>query len=49
MTAKVTRTEGATKVMEVTRKSKDIRAAKDMNQFTTITLDGKVKQIKRNM
>jgi hypothetical protein len=48
-TAKVTRPEGVTKLMEVTRKAKDIRAARDMNQFTIITLEGKGTQKNRNM
>jgi hypothetical protein len=48
MTAKVTRTEGVTKHMKVTKKSKDIRAVRVINRSMTITLDGKVKQIKRN-
>jgi hypothetical protein len=49
MAAKVTRTEGVTKHMKVTRKSKDIRAVRVTNRSTTNTLDGKVKQTKRNM
>jgi hypothetical protein len=48
MAAKVTRTEGVTRHMRVTRKSKDIRAVRVINRSTTITLDGKVKQTKRN-
>jgi hypothetical protein len=48
MTAKVTRTEGVTNHMKVTRKAKDIRAVRVINRATTITLGRKVKQIKRN-
>jgi hypothetical protein len=47
-TAKVTRPEVVIRLMEVTRKAKAIRAARVINRFTTITLDGKVKQTKRN-
>jgi hypothetical protein len=48
MPAKATRPEGVTKHTEVTRKAKVTRAVRVINRSTTITLDGKVIQKKRN-